>query len=62
MIKMDFMVECENCPHLELTLDSIALQRLGAGDEYHHTITCEHRDKCEVMKAYLKKELIKNGN
>ena len=62
MIRTEFMTECENCPHLEVTLHSITMQRWGASDEYLHTIACEHTDKCELIKEHLKKELIKNGN
>ena len=62
MIKMDFMPVCENCPQLEVTLDSIEFQRLGGEDEYYHTITCEHMSICKIMEEHLKKELKKNGN
>ena len=62
MISTMFMEECKNCPHLEVTAHSIELISLSGRPVYDHTITCEHKEKCESIKKYLKEEMKKNGN
>ena len=61
MIETNFMEECENCPHLEVTKNSLELTAWGES-RYSHTITCEHIETCQLMKAHLRKEMQKNGN
>lgn len=61
MITTQFMKECENCPHLEVTLNTIVLQSMMA-DEYRHIITCERINECKSIKEYLRKEMMKDGN
>ena len=62
MIKMDFMLECENCPHLEVTSNSIELTSWANFPIYEHTVTCENIQRCKLMREYLRKEMKKDGN
>lgn len=59
MIETNFMDECENCPHLDVTKDCVG--RWTDGDSIWHVITCKHIEKCKTMKRYLRKEMLKNG-
>ncbi len=62
MINFEFMRECENCPNLEVTMSTYCITSFGSENEYHHTVTCEHKDKCQNIIAHLRKENEKNGN
>ena len=62
MIKTNFMDECENCPHLELTKETIDLASWAEKGWYEHIITCEHIEKCKDIKDHLRKEMQKDGN
>ena len=59
MIETDFMDECKNCPHLDVTQRSMPM--LSDGDPIWHIITCKHIEKCKIMKMNLRKEMLKNG-
>ena len=61
MIKLEFMDECEDCPHLEETTDTIELTSWGEYHRYVHTISCAHMKKCKMIKEHLRKEMQKNG-
>ena len=62
MISTMFMEECENCPHFRVTADTIEMDSLSGSIIYDHIITCEHKEKCQTIKKYLKEEMKKNGN
>ena len=61
MITTNFMKECENCPHIEVALNTVELSAM-VKVEYHHTITCERINECRDIKEHLRKEMLKNGN
>ena len=60
MIKLSVMDYCEDCPEFEVnvskreyydSLDFVPHVRLDT------VITCVHRDRCELVKTYLKNKL-----
>ena len=59
MIKTNFMKECENCPHLQVTQNSFKFSYINGDDKHEHTITCENMEKCRSIKEHLEKELNK---
>ena len=61
MIKTDFMNECDNCPFLEVTLNTLCAQTFER-DTYFHTITCARMDECKKIIEHLRKETENYGN
>ena len=61
MIETNFMKECENCPHLEVTSNTTVIQSME-GNGYWYTITCVNINKCQDIKAHLRKEMQDDGN
>lgn len=63
MIKLSVMDYCEDCPEFEAKVDKrdrveydlrISIFEVVKTDT---TITCAHRDRCELVKTYLRNKL-----
>ena len=47
---------CQNCSEFEADVEKTNF--FGSFDEIHQTtILCKHRERCEEIKKYLKKEM-----
>lgn len=62
MIKLSVMEYCEDCPEFEAHVEKREYMEDDAFSQFcfvksNTVVTCAHRDRCELVKTYLRNKL-----